>query len=244
MRPGVTLTAGDVADIVGGELAGDIAADEVLTLGPQRVTIHSAQVEPGAVFVALAGRRDGHDFVTAAIANKAALAIVRRSWTAPDPTLPCVRTDDTVAALQALAAWYRTQLRANVVAVVGSLGKTTTKDALVSFLGDSTFAYGSPGSFNSQLGVPLSVLWCPADAEIAVIEAAATEPGEMARLVDVVRPHTLVVTTVGDRFRRSFGSVAAYAAELCVLAATADRVLCGDTDDRSDRPPAQQDGAC
>ena len=114
------------------------------------------------------------------------------------------------------------------MAVVGSLGKTTTKDALVAFLGESTFCYGSPGSFNSQLGVPLSVLGCPLDAELAVFEAAATEPGEMARLVPVLRPDTVVVTTVGDRFRRSFGSSTAFAAELCTLAGTAGRVVCGD----------------
>jgi alanine racemase len=228
MRPGITLTAGELAAVVGGELAGDVARHETITLGPQQVTIHSAHVEPGAVFVALTGRRDGHDFVAAAVANKAVAAIVARRWPSPDPALPLVRVDDPLAALQRLAAWYRARLTAHVVAVVGSLGKTTTKDALVSFLGESAYCYGSPGSFNSQLGVPLSVLWCPADADIAVFEVATTEPGELDRLVDVVRPDTLVVTTVGDRFRRSFGSAAAYAAELGTLARVADRVVCGD----------------
>jgi alanine racemase len=227
MRPGIALTVGELATVVDGTLDGAADPDDAVTFGPQRVTIHSAHVEPGAVFVALAGRRDGHDFVADAVANKAACAIVRRGWVAPDASFPLVRVDDPLRALQRLAAWYRGRLDAHVVAVVGSLGKTTTKDALVSFLGESTFCYGSPGSFNSQLGVPLSVLWCPADAELAVLEAAATEPGEMSRLVDVLRPDTVVVTTVGDRFRRSFGSSAAYAAELCVLAAGATQVMCG-----------------
>src|SRR5918995_6647616 len=76
MRPGIALTAGELADVVGGVLTGDVAADGVIALGPQRLAIHSGQVEPGGVFVALAGRRDGHDFVAPAIANKAACAIV------------------------------------------------------------------------------------------------------------------------------------------------------------------------
>jgi alanine racemase len=224
MRPGISLRAGELASVVGGVLAG-VAPDELITLGPQRVAIHSAHVEPGGMFVALAGRRDGHDFVEAAIANKAACAIVAGTWEPTTPTMPLLRVEDPLAALQALAAWYRARLSAHVVAVVGSLGKTTTKDALVSFLGESSFCFGSPGSFNSQLGVPLAVLSCPGDAELAVFEAAATEPGEMSRLVDVVRPDTVVVTTVGDRFRRSFGSAGAYAAELCILARTAGQVV-------------------
>jgi len=228
MRPGISLTAAELAHVLGGVPAGRIAADEVITLGPQRVTIHSAHVEPGGVFVALAGRRDGHDFVASAVANKAACAVVARTWQPPEPTLPLVRVADPLTALQALAAWYRSRLAARVVAVVGSLGKTTTKDALVSFLGESSFCFGSPGSYNSQLGVPLSVLSCPADAELAVFEAATTEPGEMDRLVDVLRPDTVVVTTVGDRFRRSFGSADAYGAELCTLARAARQVVYGD----------------
>ena len=156
----------------------------MITLGPQRVAIHSAHVEPGAVFVALAGRRDGHDFVADGGRQQGG---VRRSSTgagrAPDPALPARARRRPAGRAAGARRVVPAAPDAHVVAVVGSLGKTTTKDALVSFLGESTCCYGSPGSFNSQLGVPLSVLWCPADAELAVFEAAATEPGEMARLV-------------------------------------------------------------
>ena len=207
MRPGIALTVDELADVVGGELTGDVGPPTRSRSGPQRVTIHSGHVEPGAVFVALAGRRDGHDFVAAAVANGAACAIVRRGWTAPDPSLPLVRVDDPLAALQALAAWYRAApRRATSSPSSARSARRRRRTPSSPFLGESTFCYGSPGSFNSQLGVPLSVLGCPLDAELAVFEAAATEPGEMARLVAVLRPDTVVVTTVGDRFRRSFGS--------------------------------------
>jgi len=235
MRPGITLTAGELARLVDGSLHGDLPADEPITLGPQGVAIHSALVEPGAVFVALTGRRDGHDWVPEALANKAVCAIVDRRWTPPAPSLPLVQVDAPLDALQRLAAWYRGHLRGHVIAVAGSLGKTTTKDALVAFLSESAYCAGSPGSFNSQLGVPLSVLWCPPDAEYAVFEAAATEPGEMARLAAILRPDTVVLTTLGDRFRRSFGSADAFAAELCTLAATATTVVCGDPGAALDR---------
>ena len=198
------------------------------------------------MFVALAGRRDGHDFVAAAIANKAAL---RHRATGLDrrPTRRCRSCASTTRSPPCRRSPPGTgaQLDAHVVAVVGSLGKTTTKDALVSFLGESTFCYGSPGSFNSQLGVPLSVLWCPADAELAVFEAAATEPGEMARLVDVAAART---RSSSRRSATASGaasaSVAAYAAELCALAATADRVVCGDTAvDLADHLPSRHGAA-
>jgi alanine racemase len=236
-----------LAGIVGGELDGSAVPRTEVDLGPQRVAIHSAMVEPGGVFVALAGRRDGHDWVTDAVANKAACAIVKRSWRTPSDTLPLLRVDDPLHALHALARWYRQQLRCHVLAVAGSLGKTTTKDALVAFLNESAFCYGSPGSFNSQLGVPLAVLSCPADAEFGVFEAAATETGEMARLAEILRPDTIVITTVGDRFRRSFGSPDAYVAELCHLAMHARtegggsvEVICGDA--AQDVEPYLSDG--
>jgi alanine racemase len=232
MTPGpVHLTLGELATVVGGELTGDTAADSSIALGPHRVVVHSDIREPGAIFVALAGKRDGHAWVTNALANGASCAVVRHDWPAPDASIALVRVGDPLAALHALARWYRRQLQCRVIAVAGSVGKTTTKDALVSFFGETEYAYGSPGSFNSQIGVPLAMLWCPHDATVAVIEVAATEPGEMARLADVVRPSTVVITRVGGRFRRNFGSVDTYAEELCALAADVSRdglVICGD----------------
>ncbi|MGI9051704.1 MAG: alanine racemase [Ilumatobacteraceae bacterium] len=237
----ITITMAELAAVVSGDLDDAVAPLTEVALGPRGVAIHSALIDPGALFFALAGRRDGHDWVLEALANKAACAVVTRSWAAPadaqEPAaMPLLRVDDPLRALQALAAWYRRQLRCHVVTVAGSLGKTTTKDAVVAFLNESVFCYGSPGSFNSQLGVPLSVLWCPPNAEYAVFEVAATEPGEIERLAKILRPDTILITTIGERFRRSFGSAADFAAELCGLAAHARtdgaarvEVICGDT---------------
>lgn len=218
-RQAIKTTLAELAATVDGSLTGDANASAVVVLGPKRVVIHSSAVEPGSVFFALKGKRDGHRWVADALKAKAECAVVNRFWESEVADgVPLVRVDDTLLALQRLAGWYRRQLRCHVIAVAGSLGKTTTKDAIVSFLNESEFCYGSPGSFNSQIGVPLSILGCPHDAETAVIEIAATEPSEIARLTEIVRPSTVVITKLGDRFRRVFGNSVAYAAELCGLA--------------------------
>src|SRR5579884_1077522 len=144
-----TLRLHEFVAIVKGTLAGPADAD----LQIQHAATHSGQIRSRSVFFALRGTRDGHDFVSAALANGAVAAVVaagRRPG--PDPASPAgpadpagpaagppespgpavlIEVDDPLAALQRLAAWWRTQIEATVVAVAGSNGKTTTKDALV-----------------------------------------------------------------------------------------------------------------
>ncbi|MES2178783.1 MAG: alanine racemase [Gemmatimonadota bacterium] len=227
----IRLTLRDLATVVHGDIvaASDIDAD--VDLGPRRVAIHSSLVERGTIFFALHGKRDGHQWVLDALDRGASCAIVEQTWSGNADGRALVRVDNSLTALQDLARWYRLQLRCEVIAVAGSVGKTSTKDALVSFLGESGFCYGSPGSFNSQIGVPLSLLSCPPEADYAVIEIAATEMGEMARHADMVRPTSLVVTNVGSRFQHRFGSMERYAAELSELARHLPpngKVVCGD----------------
>ena len=240
MRPGIALTVGELADVVGGELTGDIGpadTDHARDRSGSRSTPATSSRAP------CSSPSPGGATVTTSSPppspTGAACAIVRRGWAAPDPSLPLVRVDDPLrgpASARGLVPRRISTPTSSPSSARSARRRRRTPSS--SFLGESTFCYGSPGSFNSQLGVPLSVLGCPLDAELAVFEAAATEPGEMARLVPVLRPDTVVVTTVGDRFRRSFGSSPAFAAELCTLAGTAGRVVCGDGAARRRRLPA------
>jgi Alr-MurF fusion protein len=214
------LALGELAELLGGEPCGEAIAG----IEPTAVSVHSAHLRPGAVFFGLVGRRNGGSFAPEALAHGAACAVVDPEAAAAltGSGHPHVVVDDPLTALHRLAAWHRRRLDAHVVAVVGSIGKTTTKDALVALLAGSVRVYGSPGSYNSQVGVPLSVLGCPLDAEVAVIEAAATAPGELRAHAAVLAPTSVVVTTVGDRYRESFGTTGADLVELIEFASLAD----------------------
>jgi Alr-MurF fusion protein len=205
------------AAIVGGSLTGEPAGDDRAIL---QVATHSDRIGHAGVFFALSGSRtDGHEFVQAAFENGAVAAVVRRDFSPARPVRgPLVAVEDPLRALQELAAWWRRSVRAHVVAVVGSNGKTVTKDALVHFAGYGATTYGSPGSYNSQLGVALSVLGCPRECDLAVIEVSVSDPGEMALMRDVVRPDSVVVTNLGSRWQSHFTDRSHLARELLSIA--------------------------
>src|SRR5690349_17798113 len=138
--------------IVGGHRPGRDSGNNLV----KNVTIHSAHIMQESVFFALHGMQaDGHDFVSQAFRNGAVGAVVARGRAAAyDQAAPVIEVDDPLVALQQLARWWRSQLSATVVAVIGSSGKTVTKDALVHILAHDRKAFGSPGSFNSKIGVP------------------------------------------------------------------------------------------
>ena len=206
------VSIADLADIVGGRVTGWTPQAELV----RHVTAHSQHIMQGSVFFALPGTRtDGHEFAREALTNGAVGVVLAESQgQAHDYGGPVVQVRNPLEALQRLAKWWRSQLSATVVAVVGSSGKTVTKDALVQILGADRRVFGTPGSFNSQLGVPLALLDCPADCEVAIIEAAATEPGEMSLLQDIIRPDHVVFTNLGTRHGSNFPSPEAHVREL------------------------------
>ena len=206
------VSIADLADLVGGRVTGWTPQADLI----RHVTVHSQHIMQGSVFFALPGARtDGHEFAREALANGAVgVVLADNQGRAHDYGGPVVQVRNPLEALQRLAKWWRSQLSATVVAVVGSSGKTVTKDALVQILGADRRVFGTPGSFNSKLGVPLALLDCPADCEVAIIEAAATEPGEMSLLQDIIRPDHVVFTNLGTRHGSNFPGPAAHVREL------------------------------
>lgn len=217
------LSLPELARVVGGRLAGKpgLAGASVGS-----IAVNSRQARPGSAFFALSGERtDGHLFLADAAANGATVGVVRRGWRGGEGAkgMPLLVVDDPLSALQALAGWWRRRFTGRVVAVVGSNGKTVTKDSLVHLLGYSASpsaanVYGSPGSYNSQLGVPLAVLACPADAAVAVFEVAVSSPGEMAAHARMLAPDCVVVTNVGTRWRNRFRDRAHQIEEILAIA--------------------------
>ncbi|MGH9277986.1 MAG: alanine racemase, partial [Acidimicrobiales bacterium] len=218
------LRLGDFVGVVRGELIGPATDIEI-----EHPATHSSRIHSGAAFFALPGSRaDGHDFVGSAARNGAAAAVVKAGRLNEEiraAGIPIVAVDDPLRALQRLAAWWRRSLDTRFVAVVGSIGKTVTKDCLVHLLSARRPVYGTPGSYNSQLGVPLAILGCPRTAETAVIEVAVSDPGEMGRLAAVVQPDDVVLTNVGTRWRYRFADRRAQMRELLQIAADRPLVL-------------------
>ena len=195
-----TLT--EIAAVTGGRLRGD-GATEV-----DGVTQDSRDVQPGMLFVPLVAERDGHDFIADAVAAGTPAYLTARGVAGVDAA--AVEVDDTMAALTALAREARARLGAvPVVGITGSVGKTTTKDLLAAVLGRDRRVWASTRSFNNEIGVPITLLTAPADAEALVVEMGSRGPGHIAELCRTARPTMGVVTTVGLSHTSELGSLAA-----------------------------------
>lgn len=166
-----------------------------------QVTIDSRRIHSqNALFVALSGAHfDGHDFVRAAFRQGARCCIVKQDFCfealAPDKIL--IRVDDPLRALQQIAAEYRRQMPAQVIAITGSFGKTMLKDLLFSLLEQEFPTFASPESFNSQIGVALSLLKIKKTHRFAIIEAGISQAGEMAHLAKMIQPNYAILTNLG-----------------------------------------------
>ncbi|HYD99033.1 MAG TPA: UDP-N-acetylmuramoylalanyl-D-glutamyl-2,6-diaminopimelate--D-alanyl-D-alanine ligase [Alphaproteobacteria bacterium] len=176
------------------------------------VSIDSRTVQPGDLFIALQGPNfDGHDFVAGALAAGAAAAMVHRDIPGLPADAPLLRVADTFAALQDLGRVARLRGRARVVAVTGSVGKTTTKEMLRLALGAQGATHAAVGSFNNHWGVPLTLARMPEDSRYAVFEVGMNHAGEIAELTRQVRPDVAIVTTVDAVHLGHFSSVEAIA---------------------------------
>jgi UDP-N-acetylmuramoyl-tripeptide--D-alanyl-D-alanine ligase len=173
------------------------------------VTFDSREVQAGDLFVAMPGTvHDGHRFVDGAFAAGAAGAIVSHRVSGPH-----VLVDDTFAALQALGRASRERSRAIIFAVTGSVGKTSTKEALYVALDRNCpgKVHRSVKSYNNHTGVPLSLARMPRETEYAVLELGMNNPGEIAALTRQVRPHVAIITAIAPAHIENLGSEAAIA---------------------------------
>jgi len=171
------------------------------------VSTDSRTTESGDLYVALVGDRfDGHDFVTDAFSRGARGAVVSRP-SAGEADGRLYPVEDTLLALGALAAHRRRSLDAPVVAITGSSGKTTTKEMTAAALGASLRVHATAANLNNRIGMPLTLLAAPDDAEAVVLELGTNEPGEIRALAQIARPDIAVITTVGESHLEKLGSL-------------------------------------
>src|ERR1039458_8526021 len=181
----------------------------------RRVSTDSRQVQAGDLFFALPGGRfDGHDFLRQA-AEKGAGAVVieRKRVSAGWSGGATITVEDTRKALGRLASKYREDFALPLVAVGGSNGKTTTKELVASVLRQKVATLWSEASFNNDIGVPLTLLRLEQSHQAAVLEAGTNHPGELAPLLNMIRPNYGVITCIGREHLEFFGNLAGVAQE-------------------------------
>ena len=172
-----------------------------MDFGFKGATFDSRLIKPGMLYVALKGERvDGNDFIPQAREKGASKVI---------------GGPNALAELQALAREYRRALRprTTVVALTGSAGKTTTKELLKTFLSCAGKTYATEGNYNNHLGLPITILNCPEDADFLVVEMGSNHPGEIAALCQIAEPDCSLITNVGTAHLEFFGSQDGIAAE-------------------------------
>lgn len=199
------LTWGELARAAGGRLTRGDGADRV-----DSVSTDTRKLSAGECLWALKGERfDAHDLLDAALAEKAGGWVVARGRLpakAPKPA-HLVVVPDTLKALQALAHHHRARFDVPVAGIVGSNGKTTTKEMLKSICALVGPTCATPGNWNNEVGVPLSLLELNADHRYGVFELAACRKGEIAELSRIVRPTVAVLTNIGPDHLETFGTI-------------------------------------
>src|SRR3989440_11445994 len=193
------------------------------------VSTDTRHLAAGTLFVALQGDRfDAHAFLDQAKAQGAAAAVVRQGTPAVDG-LPLFEVADTLSALGLLARARRRLLPPGspVVGVTGSSGKTSTKEMIRAVLATTYRVHATGGNLNNLVGVPLTILAAPDDAEALVVEAGASVPGEIPRLRDVIEPTIAVITNVGYAHVEGFGSLAGVMQEKLALVEGARMAVVG-----------------
>ncbi|GAC1526825.1 MAG: UDP-N-acetylmuramoyl-tripeptide--D-alanyl-D-alanine ligase [Thermoleophilaceae bacterium] len=207
----IDMTAGWVAQACGGRLV----AGDPDTGGPRRAVIDSRSVGPGELFVGLAGEHaDGGVFAAAALERGAWGVLVdgRHAAALGNYQRPVVSADDPGRALRALGRAWRRELGCTVVAITGSTGKTSTKDILAAMLTQQRMTHATHENWNTEIGLPLTILEAERGTQALVLELAMRGPGQIAELVTVCEPDVGVIVNVGPVHLELLGSVERVAA--------------------------------
>lgn len=188
-----------IAKICNGELVlpQNMSVEEVGRKKPEGVVLSSLLVKDDFIFVAYNGEKtDGHKYIPSAFKNGALAAICE---VLPEELEgPCIRVENSLDALTTLADYYKKTLDINTVAIVGSVGKTSTKEMLASVLSQKYKVLKTAGNFNNEIGLPLTICRIRREHEVAVVEMGINHFGEMRRLSKIVKPNVVIMTNIGE----------------------------------------------
>ncbi len=212
----IHMTASELGQACGGRLLHGAPDARIET-----VVIDSREAAPGACFFAIVGARtDGHEYLDAAISAAASALVVHEDpgEQAREAEVAIIEVDDTTAALQSLAATVRKRVDPRVVAITGSIGKTSTKHFATALLQDRWDVHSTPGNLNNHWGLPLSLLGLEEHHEVMIAELAMSGPGEIRALARIASPQIGIITNVAPVHMEFFASVEDVAAAKAELA--------------------------
>ncbi|SIQ25029.1 UDP-N-acetylmuramoyl-tripeptide--D-alanyl-D-alanine ligase [Paracoccus thiocyanatus] len=198
-------TSHDAAAATGGRATRDFAVTGV--------SIDTRTIRPGDLFVALQAARDGHDFVAQALEKGAGAALVSRIPQGVAPDAPLLVVPDVLAALEGLGRAGRARMGGKVIAITGSVGKTSTKEMARIALAGQGKIHAAEASYNNHWGVPLTLARMPPDTDFAIVELGMNHPGEIEPLARLARPHVAMITTVAAAHLEAFGAIEGIARE-------------------------------
>lgn len=170
------------------------------------IEFDSRKIQPGNLFVPLAGQRDGHEFAEQARAKGAIISFWSSKSLVPPEQLTVISVADTKEALQKLARYYRGKINPKVVAITGSNGKTTTKDMTEAVLAQKYNTYKTQGNYNNEIGLPYTILHMPDTTEALVLEMGMDHAGDLTLLSEIGQPDVAAITLIGEAHIESLGS--------------------------------------
>lgn len=202
----VRFTTQEIVQATGGRVGNgtDVVGED--TVEVDGATQDSRALQPGQLFVPLLAERDGHDFIPAAIANGATAYLTQRPNVEVDGAA-AIHVEDTAAALNDLARAARQRISGPVIGITGSVGKTSAKDLLAAAVRDTFATHWSAKSFNNEIGVPLTLINTPDEADVAIIEMGSRGIGHIETLCNVATPNVGIITTVAGAHTSEFGSL-------------------------------------
>jgi alanine racemase len=217
-----SYTAEEIAALVGGELQGP-PGEQVRGISTDSRTLHKSA---SVLFVALRGENhDGHSFIPGLTDRGIKTFLVEEIPANPSATASYIRVRDSLKALQDLAAAHRSRHSCPVIGITGSNGKTIVKEWVHQALSPDRKITRSPKSYNSQIGVPLSVMLLDPDTETGLFEAGISQPGEMERLAYIIRPEIGIFTNIGEAHQEGFRDLEEKLAEKLILFKDASRII-------------------
>lgn len=187
------MTLANIAAACGGIYHG---SEELKNIEVTEITTDSRKVSKGSLFVAICGARsDGHDYIPGAFGQGAVCAVSEKEL--PDSPGAYIQVASSLEAVKKIAAFYRRQLSLTVIGITGSVGKTSTKEAVAGILSQRYRVLKTPGNFNNELGLPLTIFGLTEEDEVAVLEMGISDFGEMHRLSEIARPDICLITNIG-----------------------------------------------
>ncbi len=198
------LTVRELLEAMHGRLLGDF---DDLDMTVDKIEKDSRTITPGALYFSVVGERlDGHAYIEPALEAGAAGCVTARERESYIPGKFYIKVDSTRKALRDLAVWYRNRFHIPVVAITGSVGKTTTKDMVAAVLSEKYEVLKTDGNMNNDVGLPFTLLRLEKKHQIAVVELGINHPGEMEFLSEIAQPDVTVITNIGDAHIENFGS--------------------------------------